>query len=159
MMPIVTFTFDLWSPKSIELILSTWLTCLLSLMNKYTSVYSLSCSQAYFFMSIVTLNFDLLPPKWIGFILSPWLTKHYQMMPIIIFSIFIIIKTQVLKRQEARSLWLYWRTFFQVQASHSLLQSLVIFCRYKRNAWVVYKTNHFTAFISNHNPTYTSCFT
>ena len=34
MMPIVALTFDLWTPKSIELILSPWLPCLPSLMNK-----------------------------------------------------------------------------------------------------------------------------
>ena len=48
MMPIVTFTFDLWPPKLIGFILSPWLTCLPSLMNKYTTVQFLSCSQAYF---------------------------------------------------------------------------------------------------------------
>ena len=38
MMPIVTFNFDLGPPKSIGFILSPWLTCLSSSMNKYTTV-------------------------------------------------------------------------------------------------------------------------
>ena len=47
-MSIVTLTFDLWHPKSIGCILSSRLTCLLSLMKKHTTVKSLWCSQAYF---------------------------------------------------------------------------------------------------------------
>ena len=35
---IVTFSFDLWSPNSIEYILSLWLACLSSLMKKHTTV-------------------------------------------------------------------------------------------------------------------------
>ena len=38
-MSIVTLTFDLWPPKSIGFILSPWLTCLPSLIKKYTMVY------------------------------------------------------------------------------------------------------------------------
>ena len=37
-MSIVTLTFDLWPPKSIGSILSPWLTCLPSLIKKYTTV-------------------------------------------------------------------------------------------------------------------------
>ena len=44
-MSIVTLTFDLWPPKSIGFILSSWLTCLPSLTKKYATVLSLSCSQ------------------------------------------------------------------------------------------------------------------
>ena len=47
-MSIVTLTFDLWPPKSIGCILSSWLTCLPSLIKKSTTVKSLLCSQAYF---------------------------------------------------------------------------------------------------------------
>ena len=47
-MSIATLTFDLWPQKSIGFILSSWLTCLPSLTKKYTTVLSLSCSQAYF---------------------------------------------------------------------------------------------------------------
>ena len=44
-------------------------------MKKHTTVYPLSCSQAYFhIMSIVTLTFDFWSPKSIGSILSLWLT-------------------------------------------------------------------------------------
>ena len=39
---------DLWPLKSIGSILSPWLTCLPSLIKKYTMVWYLSCSQAYF---------------------------------------------------------------------------------------------------------------
>ena len=46
MMPIVTFTFNLLPPKSIEFTLSTWLTYLTSLMKKHKTVESLLCSQA-----------------------------------------------------------------------------------------------------------------
>ena len=46
-MSIVTLTFDLWPQKSIGFILSSWWTCLPSLIKKYTTVWSLSCSQAY----------------------------------------------------------------------------------------------------------------
>ena len=42
---IVTLTFDLWPPKSIGFILSSWLTCLPSLTKKHATVQSLSCSQ------------------------------------------------------------------------------------------------------------------
>ena len=35
---IVTLTFDLWPPKSIGSILSLWLTCMPSLMEKHTTV-------------------------------------------------------------------------------------------------------------------------
>ena len=48
-MSMVTLTFDLWPPKSIGLIFSPWLTCLPSLITKYTTAKSLSCSQAYFY--------------------------------------------------------------------------------------------------------------
>ena len=44
-MSIVTLTFDLWPPKSIGFILSSWLTCLPSLTKKHATVQSLSCSQ------------------------------------------------------------------------------------------------------------------
>ena len=44
-MAIVTLTFDLWPPKSIGIILSSWLTCLPSLTKKHATVQSLSCSQ------------------------------------------------------------------------------------------------------------------
>ena len=37
-MSIVTLTFDLWPPKSIGFILSSWLTCLPSLSNKHATV-------------------------------------------------------------------------------------------------------------------------
>ena len=37
-MSIVTLTFDLWPQKSIGFILSSWLTCLPSLINKYKTV-------------------------------------------------------------------------------------------------------------------------
>ena len=37
-MSIVTLTFDLWSPKSIGLILLPWLTCLPTLIKKNTTV-------------------------------------------------------------------------------------------------------------------------
>ena len=41
----VTLTFNLWPPKSIGFILSSWLTCLPSLTKKHATVQSLSCSQ------------------------------------------------------------------------------------------------------------------
>ena len=44
-MSIVTLIFDLWSPKSIGFILSSYWTCLPSLMNKHTMVKFLSYSQ------------------------------------------------------------------------------------------------------------------
>ena len=37
-MTIVTLTFDLWPQQSIGSILSTWLTCLPSLIKKYKTV-------------------------------------------------------------------------------------------------------------------------
>ena len=40
-MPIVTFTFDMWPPKSIKFILSPWFTCLQSSMKKHTTSKSL----------------------------------------------------------------------------------------------------------------------
>ena len=58
-MSIVTLTFDLWPPKSIASILSPWLTCLPSLIKKYTMVQFLSYSQAYF--HICPLCLDLWP--------------------------------------------------------------------------------------------------
>ena len=77
----VTLTFGLWPPKSIGSILSPWLTSLLSLTKKYTTVWSISCSQTCLRIKL-NLNicplwpwpFDLRPPKSIGFILSPGLT-------------------------------------------------------------------------------------
>ena len=49
----VTLTFDLWPLKSIGSILSPWLKCLPSLIKKYTMVWSLSCSQAYFHICLL----------------------------------------------------------------------------------------------------------
>ena len=46
--PIVTFTFDLWPPKSIEFILSPWLICLPTFINKHTMVkYLFTSSFSY----------------------------------------------------------------------------------------------------------------
>ena len=67
-MPTVTLTYDLWPPKSIGPILSPKLTSLQSLIKKYTTVWSLSCSQAY--LHICTLWPWPLTSKSIGFILS-----------------------------------------------------------------------------------------
>ena len=44
-MSIVTLTFDLWPPKSIGCILSSWWTCLPSLTKKYATMKTLSHSQ------------------------------------------------------------------------------------------------------------------
>ena len=72
-MPILTFNFDLWPPKSIEFIISPWLTCLRSLLKKpqWFSLY-----RVHKLISIhVNCDLDIWPPKSIGFILSPpWLT-------------------------------------------------------------------------------------
>ena len=54
-MSIVTLTFDPWPSKPIGAILSLWLTCLPSVIKKHKTVWSLSCSQAYFHI------FDLWP--------------------------------------------------------------------------------------------------
>ena len=66
MMPILTFNFDLWPPKSIEFILSPWLTCLPSLMKKHTQWFSLY--RVHKLISIhVSCDFELWP-----------LTSHLQ---------------------------------------------------------------------------------
>ena len=57
MMPILTFNYDLWPPKSIEFIASPWLTCLPSSMKKH-----IWFSQKYVHKLIsIHVNCDLWP--------------------------------------------------------------------------------------------------
>ena len=74
-MSIVTLTFDLWPPESIGSILSSWLTCLPSLIKKiHNGLVFITFTSLFPYISILTLTFDLWPPKSIEFILSSWLT-------------------------------------------------------------------------------------
>ena len=72
-MSIASLNFDLWPPKSIGFILSSWLTSLPSLIKQNTQW--LSFYHVHKLISIyVHCDLDLWPPKSIGFILSLWLT-------------------------------------------------------------------------------------
>ena len=58
MMPIVAFTLDLWPPKSIEIILSPWLSAKFD-EEAHNGLVSIVFTSLFPYMSIVTLTFDL----------------------------------------------------------------------------------------------------
>ena len=58
MMPIVAFAFDLWPPKSREIILSPWLSAKFD-EKAHNGLVSIVFTSLFPYMSIVTLTFDL----------------------------------------------------------------------------------------------------
>ena len=68
-MSIVTLTFDLWPPKSIGFILSSWLTSLPRLIKKYTTAYFYHVHKLISIYVHCDLDLWPLTSKIIGFIL------------------------------------------------------------------------------------------
>ena len=62
-MPIVTLTFDLWPPKSIGFILSSWLMSAKFDQEAQNALAAIVFTSLFPYMSTVTLTFDLWPPK------------------------------------------------------------------------------------------------